>query len=75
MAQQHTGVLNIGSKQKFEEIIQTSQDIPVFCDFFATWCGPCVMIKPEFEKLANEYAGKAFFIKIDVDQCEDIAAQ
>lgn len=46
-----------------------------FIDFFATWCGPCKMLSPIVEKLSNEYAGKVTFLKVDVDQCPDIAAQ
>lgn len=42
-------------------------------DFFATWCGPCKMLGPEIEKLADAYAGKAKVVKVDVDQAQQIA--
>lgn len=50
-------------------------DKPVLVDFFATWCGPCKMMAPVVEALAGEYNGKAKVGKLDVDECEDIAAR
>ncbi|WP_028981061.1 thioredoxin [Sporocytophaga myxococcoides] len=47
------------------EVIKTST--PVLVDFSAEWCGPCKMMGPVIEDLANEYAGKAKITKIDVD--------
>ena len=54
-----------------EELIQG--DKPVFCDFWASWCGPCRMLAPVFEAIADKYADKAEFVKINVDE-EDQAA-
>ena len=39
-------------------------------DFFAVWCGPCVMIGPKFVQIASENEGKAIFVKVDVDKLE-----
>ncbi|GAL85679.1 thioredoxin [Sporocytophaga myxococcoides] len=47
------------------EVIKTST--PVLVDFSAEWCGPCKMMGPIIEDLANEYEGKAKITKIDVD--------
>ena len=47
----------------------------VLVDFFATWCGPCKMIAPLIEQVAEEYAGKAAVAKIDVDEEPDLAAE
>lgn len=47
----------------------------VLVDFFATWCGPCKMIAPLIEQVAEEYKGKVVVVKIDVDEEPDLAAQ
>ena len=53
--------------QNFSEIVEKS-DIPVIVDFWAPWCAPCRMLAPTFEKLAEEYAGKVKFVKVNVDE-------
>ncbi|VDM77748.1 unnamed protein product [Strongylus vulgaris] len=47
---------------------------PVVVDFSAEWCGPCKMIAPFFESLSNKYMSMVF-LKVDVDKCEETAAQ
>ena len=42
-------------------------DRPVVVDFWAAWCGPCKMVAPEMEKLAEKYAGSVDVVKVDVD--------
>lgn len=61
----------IGS-EKFEFEVKDGITI---VDFFATWCGPCKMLAPVFDELGTEMAGKASFIKVDVDQSSDIASK
>lgn len=48
-------------------------DRPVLVDFFATWCGPCKMIAPIVEEIANEYADTVKVCKIDTDQAPQLA--
>jgi thioredoxin 1 len=46
---------------------------PVFLDFWADWCGPCKMLSPTFEKLAEKYGDQVTFAKVNVDELPDIA--
>lgn len=49
-------------------------DKPAIIDFYATWCGPCKMIAPIVEEIANDYDGKIDVYKVDVDKNEELAA-
>ena len=49
--------------------------VPVLVDFYADWCGPCKMMAPAVEKLAEEYEGKAVIGKLDVEESMDIAGR
>jgi thioredoxin len=46
---------------------------PVVVDFYADWCGPCKIIAPIMEQLAEEYDGRVVFYKVDVDEARDVA--
>jgi thioredoxin 1 len=59
------------SDQSFEqEVLGATQ--PVLVDFWATWCGPCRMIAPTVDALAEEYAGRAKVGKLNVDENRDV---
>ncbi len=55
------------------EVLQSAA--PVLVDFWAEWCGPCKMIAPVLDELADEYVGKARIGKVDVDTHQNLAAQ
>ena len=59
--------------EKFDELIKGEK--PVVCDFFATWCGPCKMLAPVMEKMAEEYGDKAEFVKVDIDENMELSAR
>jgi thioredoxin 1 len=58
----------------FDEIVLKSE-VPVLVDLWAEWCGPCRMVKPIVEQLADEYAGKAIIGAIDVDSNPNVTVE
>ena len=60
-------------QDQFEELI--NQEKPVVVDYTATWCGPCRLVAPLIDQLAEDYQGKAEVVKVDLDQNKGNAKQ
>ena len=63
----------LNEKNFEQEVLQS--EIPVLVDFWATWCGPCRMLAPTIERIAEEQEGKVKVCKLDVDDEPEIAAK
>ena len=62
------------TNENFEKEVLKSE-LPVLVDFYADWCGPCKMMGPVVEKLADEYDNKAKVGKVNIDEEELLAAK
>lgn len=64
--------LNVTAENFEQEVAQS--DVPVLVDFWAEWCGPCKMISPLLDEIAEKRAGKIKIIKVNVDEESQLAA-
>jgi len=55
------------------EMMLQEWDTPLVIDAYATWCGPCLLMSPEFEAAAKDLEGRVRFVKLDTDQEEEMA--
>lgn len=58
----------------FKEVVLESE-LPVLVDFWAPWCGPCRMVAPVVEEIAQQYEGKVKVVKLNTDENPQIASQ
>jgi thioredoxin 1 len=60
--------------QEFDQIVASSA-VPVVADFWAPWCGPCRMVGPVLEKMAEDHSDKISVVKVNVDVNQELAAK
>ena len=65
----------VQNKEDFEQELIEAGNKLVVIDFFANWCGPCKIISPILEELSLKYANTAKILKVNIDDCEEIAME
>eukprot|EP01061_Rhynchopus_euleeides_P022628 TRINITY_DN36933_c0_g1_i1.p1 TRINITY_DN36933_c0_g1~~TRINITY_DN36933_c0_g1_i1.p1 ORF type:complete len:585 (+),score=205.46 TRINITY_DN36933_c0_g1_i1:70-1755(+) len=67
------GVATVSSVEELDDVFRKAGDKVVVVDFYADWCGPCKVIAPHFASLAEGHAGRAVFVKVNVDHAKDVS--
>ena len=66
-------IVNLTQENFAAEVLQSST--PILVDFWAEWCGPCKMLGPVLDELAEEYAGRVRIGKVNIDEQQALAAE
>ncbi len=64
----------VASAADFDELVR-SAPVPVLVDFWAAWCGPCRVVAPELEKIAEQRPGQLLIAKVDTESLGEVAAR
>ena len=66
-------LIHVSSEAEFKEILKSEK--PSLIDFYADWCGPCRILAPIIDELAEKYSGKAVVAKVNVDKFKELSSK
>jgi len=66
-------IIDVNDSEFEEKVINQSKTIPVLVDFWASWCGPCMMLKPVLERIAQDLGESIILAKVNVEKNQENA--